>query len=205
MSLFRRLCLVLASLAVPIGSALAATDGKVSRDVNPDTGLTGWYWVGGGISLELIQRLPDQSRAFFAARGFPREAAERVARDCVFQTVLGNAHAEGRPVEVDLRRWRVLPHGGEARAPIVEGEWDALWQREGLPEAARIAFRWATFPTVQVFEDEDYNWGMTTFGLAPGDTFDLELAWTLDGAPRTARIANMQCAPDVERLLEESP
>ncbi|QKT02777.1 hypothetical protein HUS23_02585 [Ectothiorhodospiraceae bacterium 2226] len=195
-----------ACLWMPFAAAAATqAQGELSHSINPDTGLQRWHWQGGGISLEMIQRLPDQSRAFFAARGFPPDAAEQVAEDCVFQTVLSNADPDGRPVQVDLAQWRVQPAGGEAQAPILEEQWDAHWREAGLPDAARIAFRWATFPTDQIFEDADYNWGMTTLGLPPGTEFELRVRWLLDGEPRTVTIPDMHCAPDVAQLVEERP
>ena len=69
-----------------------------------------------------------------------------------------------------------------------------------MSEASRLAFQWALFPTQQEFLADDYNWGMTAIGLPPGSVFDLDVFWQADGKPHSARLAAVECAPDVERL-----
>jgi len=76
----------------------------------------------------------------------------------------------------------------------------ASWSAGEVGEASRLAFQWALFPTQQEFLADDYNWGMTAFGLPPGAVFDLDLAWQEDGKAHTARIEAIECAPDVEKL-----
>lgn len=42
------------------------------------------------MEIRLIQRLPDQTRGCFIARGFATASADRVARSCVYQSVQRN-------------------------------------------------------------------------------------------------------------------
>jgi len=168
-----------------------------SPRVDPDTGLASWTLRSGAISIELIQRLPDQTRAFFQGRGFPADSADEFARACVFQAIVWNvaAGAPGPAVAIDLRRWRI--EAGQGAAPLpVEAVWQPLWESAGLSQAARIAFRWALFPTEQTFMPGDHGWGMIPFGPAPDARFDLSVVWSEGGAERSARLPGIHCTPD---------
>ena len=134
-----------------LASALSAEVGT-SRD--PDTGLTSWTWRHQGVSVQLVQRLPDQTRAFFLARGFNAEAADLIGRSCVFQTIFRNDGK--RPVAYDLGEWMVH-YQGEDLGLRTREVWDREWQAQGIDQPARIAFRWSLLPTVQRFEPGDYN------------------------------------------------
>lgn len=90
--------------------------GQASTTNDPDTGLKSWKWAHGGISLQLVQWLSDQTRAFFEARGFSAG---------------------------------------------------------------------------------DYNWGMTSYGLAPGAKFDLLIVRYVAGSKITGRINRIECAGDL--------
>ena len=135
------------------------------------------------------------------ARGFPAAIAEEVAVSCIFQTIIRNTGGPdaGGTIGMDLAQWRVLHAGGERGIRLKE-PWIASWPEDMVGEASRLAFQWALFPTQQEFLADDYNWGMTAFGLPPGAVFDLDLTWQVNGKAHTARIAAIECAPDVERL-----
>ncbi len=173
---------------VPAGVAAAV----VISD-NPETGLRSWIWRERGVSLELVQRLPDQDRAFFAARGFSRDEADRIARACVFQTIFRNDGAS--PLAYDLDDWVVL-HAGASQSLLTRERRNDIWRESEVSQAARIAQHWALLPTRQRFEPGDYNWGMTSYGLPPGSAFDLELVVTLGGDRITRRVAAVVCADD---------
>lgn len=181
-----------------------AAAGAVERERDPETGLVSWHWQGEALSLELVQRLPDQSRAFFLGRGFGSDNADAIAVACVFQTILRNQAPEGDgpTVAVDLDDWRVVRDGG-TRPLRLEKTWEGRWEQTGASQAARIAFRWSLFPTQQEFEPGDYNWGMIPFGPAPGERFDLRFRWREDGESRRGVIEGLRCAPDVTDPLQE--
>lgn len=173
-----------------------AAPAVAEKDVDPDSGLARWTLNAGALSLQLIQRLPDQTRAFFQGRGFPAEPADELAVACVFQAIVRNAgEPPGPALGIDLARWQV--DQGEGLQPLpLEREWQPRWEAAGVSQAARIAFRWALFPTEQSFQPGDYNWGMIPFGPAPGKPFDLSLVWSEDGVERSARITGIRCAAD---------
>jgi len=185
------------------GACTIALAGQV-EGTDEDSGLPYWAWEEGPVEIRMVQRLPDQTRAFFIARGLSTAAADRLARSCVFQTIVRNRGGGGQTarVGVDLTAWR--RDAGRGLEPIGDKDvWDREWAATGETRAARIAFHWAFFPTVQTFFSGDINWGMTSYGVPPGARFDLALAWTLDGAPRSAFLHGVTCAP--EAVLERNP
>ena len=185
------LCLL---FLIPLPAVAEVLHGRDEND------LQSWELRQGALSLKLIQRTPDQTRAFFLARGFPRETANDIATACVLQTIGRNLGGTEKPVSLgyDLHDWRVR-YKGELRPIRLKEDWAEAWKSHPeIPEAARIAFRWATFPTRQQFEPGgDYNWGMTSFGLPPGSRFDLQLRWRENGQPKSAWIENLQCPQDL--------
>jgi hypothetical protein len=192
----RNLCVLL--LLLLAGTPLAA---EIARSADEETGLRKWHLAEGKLEVELVQRLPDQTRGFFMARGFSPAIADEIAVSCIFQTIIRNTgtQADAVAVSVDLAQWRVIRADGEQGVRLKE-PWMASWPENSVGEASRLAFQWALFPTQQEFLADDYNWGMTAFGLPPGAVFDLDLVWQEDGTMHTTRIATLECAPDVERL-----
>ncbi len=178
-------------LVLALSGARAAS---LTRLDNPETGLSRWRLDLPVLHLELAQRLPDQVRGFFLARGFPSALADAFARACVFQVIARNV-GERAPLVIDLAAWRVRREG-EARPLPDKQTWLNSWRAAGLAPAAALAFRWATFPERQRFAPGDYNWGMLGFGPAPGESFDLQLVWREGDEPKSRWIRNLQCAED---------
>ena len=173
--------------------------GAVSTGIDPESSLRFWQLDAEGLSVRLVQRLPDQIRAFFLGRGFGSGAADRFARSCVFQTILRHP-AEGiheGTLGVDLAEW-VVERSGDRHPLALAESWDLIWAEMGELESARIAFRWALFPTQQEFEPGDYNWGMISFGLPPGSPFDLHLKWRLGDREVVGTIEGIDCALDAD-------
>ena len=172
-------------------SALAA----LQTGEDPQTGLRFWDLRTDGIRYRLAQRLPDQTRAFFLARGFDDASADRFARNCVFQSLFKNT-AAGGSVKYDQNTWTVRSATRQG-PPLTREYWATIWAQAGLPTAARIAFEWGLLPTTQEYLPGDYNWGMTSYGLPPGTRFDLQIHWEHAGKPHQAWIRDIQCAPDI--------
>lgn len=176
--------------------AAMPTLAAVQQIAEEGSGLPGWRWQSDGAAFTFNQRMPDQTRAFFQGRGFLAEQAELLARDCVFQAIIRNDAAATAPLVLDLAEWRVLPAGGTAQSLKLEAEWQKEWEQRQVSQAARIAFRWALFPTEQSFEPGDWNMGMITLGLPPGSRFELEVVWRRNGETRRQRFPGMYCAAD---------
>lgn len=150
-----------------------------------------------GLKLEMAPLGPDPVQAFFLARGFSEGDARHVVETaCLFRSAIGNAEtAAGTPeVTVSLSEWRVMPSGGEPKAPEVRENWEAVWKARGVAEDASTAFYWSLFPTEQTFHPNDYNWGFLTFGLPAGTVFDLKVVWRSGAIDHEATIKGLRCA-----------
>ncbi len=187
-SLFVSLCAMLISATAMAG---------VTQSVDEQTDLASWKMHDGNFELELTQLLPDQTRAFFLARGFSKEIANAIATACIMQTIGRNSAEQGVPgsIDVDLKQWRMLHDGAESPIKLKE-QWDSEWSATEVSDAARLAFRWATFPTQQNFAHGDYGWGMSSFGLVPGERFDLKVVWSAAGVQKESWIRGIQCAEE---------
>jgi hypothetical protein len=177
----------------------ASANAAVNSGIDEETRLPYWEIVEPGVSIRLVQRLPDQTRGFFQARGFSVEDSELIAQSCVFQTVFKNISDLSAPstIEYNLRNWVV--HAADARLGLKTREdWKQVWVARQAPQTARLAFEWSLLPTRQTYRSDDYNWGMTLFGLKPGAEFNLDVVWHQDGKKRAARLKAVRCAPDIQ-------
>ncbi|MEJ2142652.1 MAG: hypothetical protein P8Y24_09940 [Gammaproteobacteria bacterium] len=184
-----------ATLVLPAHS-YAAT---VKTGIDEQAQLPFWEIREHGMSLRLVQRLPIQTRAFFLARGFNKQQVEIVAQSCVFQTVFKNTSNESgqaSPLSYNLNDWQVI-HEGKVRHMKVRKQWDEQWIKDNVKKPQRLAFEWALYPTTQTYQPGDYNWGMSTFNLKPGENFDLNLVWQQYGKQHSKLVKGIQCAKDV--------
>ncbi len=162
-----------------------------------------WSLQQHSLALELVPHSPKEIKGFFIARGFPARIAEEISQQCVFQVVIKNSVAESseakieRPLlTVSLKQWRVR-HQGVVKAMKLKEQWDAEWTQGLVSDAARLAFRWATFPSEQEFAPVgDYAWGMITVGLPPDEPFALQVVWQEGKQAFTQWIENMRCPKD---------
>lgn len=156
-----------------------------------------WEWRNDYMSLRLVQRLPDQTRAYFAGRGFQGADVETIASYCVFQTVYKNIStaSQKRVIEHDVRDWQVH-YQGKTLSIMPRENWQPIWRGKGVAQAQIVAFEWSLLPSRQRFEAGDYNWGMTFVKVPHGASFNLELHWKVDGKPQTAQMENVTCAKD---------
>ena len=157
-----------------------------------------WEWRNDYMTLRLVQRLPDQTRAYFAGRGFQGADVETIASYCVFQTVYKNISTAShkRVIEHDIRDWQVH-YQGKTLSIMPREDWQPIWRGKGVAQAQIVAFEWSLLPSSQRFEAGDYNWGMTFVKVPHGASFDLEIHWKIDDKPKTARMENVTCAKDV--------
>lgn len=170
----------------------------VATGIDAEAELPYWEIVEGGLSLRLVQRLPDQTRGFYQARGFAVRDAEYIAQRCMFQTIFKNVAAPAAAValEYDLKEWVIHANGRQQRMKTRE-DWAQEWRQRRVSKSARLAFEWGLLPTRQNYQPGDYNWGLSVFNLAPGTAFDLDVVWYEGKARRQARIESLRCAPDV--------
>jgi hypothetical protein len=169
----------------------------VSTGIDEDAKLPYWELEAAGMTVRLVQRLPEQSSGFFQARGFSPADAELIARSCVFQTIFKNTSGDPAAgvLQYNLRDW-VVNYRGRERAMKTREDWKPVWEQRRVPQEAQIAFEWALLPTRQTYQPGDYNWGMSMFDLKPGAVFDLKVVWMQHGRKQTALIKDVQCALD---------
>jgi hypothetical protein len=177
---------------------MTPTMAEVLTGIDAEAQLPFWELRVPGMSLRLVQRLPDQTRAYFMGRGFTPAQAEPIAQSCVFQTIYKNTAPAGSPwvIQYDLKQWQV-EHDGKMGKLKVREDWHGQWQQQQVKLAAAIAFEWSLLPTRQTYRANDYNWGMTSFNLPPGSHFDLQLRWQENGVVKTARMEHLECAADI--------
>jgi len=175
-----------------------STFADVFSGTDADAKLPFWEWRSENVSIRLVQRLPDQSRAYFVARNFTTEQAELIAQSCVFQTIFKNIAAPGQAQEIryDLSEWIVIS-AGHKQGLITRQDWQTIWKTKNVAQAARIAFEWSLLPTRHHYQPGDFNWGMTLYGLSPGARFDLQLVWYENDEQKKALIADVECAADI--------
>ncbi|VAW93033.1 hypothetical protein MNBD_GAMMA23-835 [hydrothermal vent metagenome] len=187
-------------LIIPLFLLVANTFAAVSVTKNPSTQLKSWVLKEGGFKLELIQRLPDQTRAFFQGRGFSSKIANDLALSCIFQAIGTNIgtpkqkHAES--VSYSLKDWKIKM-GDKIQTVKSKEIWKTQWSPSAVNTAAKIAFTWATFPTQQTFSSSsDYGWGMISFGFPPKTTFDLKVVWKQNNKTNSRWVRAIMCPPD---------
>ena len=186
-----RVCPVIAILA-----GLAGCDNKTigtSVHRNPDTGLLTWTAEAEGFRIGLIQLLPDFVRAIYESHHFPATEIERIARYCVFGTVVANTSQQ--QVRYRVADWYYVDSSGMEHPIKTKTQWIGEWRKAG------INFSWTLLPDESVFETGDWQQGFTTIDTTRDSTFDLVYSWQTGRTKHTARLENIHCAP--ARLLQE--
>ena len=184
--------------AAGISAPAFMTDKNITTGTDEQARLPYWQYQDDGLSIRLIQRLPDQTRGFFIARGFSIEHAELIAQSCVFQTIFKNISDKNNPsaITYNLLDW-VVTHNGVDRKMKTREKWATLWQQLNIASPAKLAFEWGLLPTAQDYQSGDYNWGMAIFDIPPASNFSLKLTWQQYGKQHSVTIPNMQCAADI--------
>ncbi len=193
----RAVAVAVLTAVVAIGRLPGARAQAPGESAEEPERLRSWRYAAGGISVELTQRLPDQTRGFLEARGFAPGYANEIASFCFFQTVVTNtAGPGGGVVEFDLSEWRAV-RGEVAHRLRLREEWESIWSGREVSDAARIAFKWSLLPTRQTYAPGEYNWGMTSFALPVGAHFDLEFSFRRGNQRSVHHFKGVKCAPDV--------
>ena len=168
----------------------------VQVSVNEKTLLKSWKLKQMPLELELISQDPKLIKAFFIARGFSSEIAQTISQHCIYQMIVhnkSNVDSDGKTLYLSLKNWHIK-HNDVLKQVMQKEVWNKQWSAGAISQAARIAFRWATFPTEQVFKPTgDYGWGMVSMGLKPGEFFDLQVVWKENEVVKKAWIKGMQC------------
>ncbi len=168
------------------------------HEVNPDSGVESWRLSDQGVGITLMQITPDQAMAFFQGRGFDRASAAHFASQCTFMTIVRNESVP-HALSYALKDWRVYPEQGPPKKLKLKDAWMKEWLRRKIPPPAQLAFEWSQLPVTQTFETGDWNQGMTTYPLAPGNRFNLEVRWSVEGVVHQTLLKNIRCADESTR------
>jgi hypothetical protein len=151
------------------------------------------------ISMYVRLHTPDQMAAFYEARGFPRNAIDRLRQTCFVM-----AHIENRGKRVvwlELRNWHFLADKGEIR-PLDRKYWTTVWDKIGLPPANRATFGWTQLPEVRDLQPGEPVGGNVILP-ATDETFSLQADFLTGKDKRagliSARFENLRCAKDNAR------
>ena len=132
--------------------------------------------------------------AFYAARGFAEAAIRPYAQACGFS--FGMQNGGTRMLTTQLADWHALGADGKRIALHSPEVWDATWEKAGVPQPARIAFRWAQFQAKNTFEPGDWIMGMATLDAAPAEPFRLVARYADDKESHEIVLDRLECAHD---------
>jgi hypothetical protein len=148
----------------------------------------------GPVALGVNPLTASSRTAFYAARGFSAAAIRPYAEACGFS--FGMQNAGGGTVRARLADWYAIGADGKRSALRLPETWDAQWEKTGVPQAARIAFRWAQFQTENVFEAGDWIMGMATLAERPAAPFRLVARYRDPKGDHEIVLENLACAHD---------
>ncbi len=132
--------------------------------------------------------------AFYAARGFSVAAIQPYAQACGFSFGMQNNGAT--PLVTRLTDWYAVGADGQRIALHLPETWDTAWGKAGVPQAARIAFRWAQFQAENSFEAGDWIMGMATLEMPPSGPFRLVARYHDNMGNHEIVLDNLTCSND---------
>ena len=148
--------------------------------------------------LSMFVRLftPQQMAAFYEARGFPKNAIERLGKTCFLM-----AHVENRSdgiLWLELKNWRFVTTEGELQR-LDRHHWQAVWDEIDLPQANRSTFGWTQLPEVRDLQPGEPVGGNLVLPRT-GESFTLEADFLSGENRRQGRIQvrfeDLRCAED---------
>lgn len=150
--------------------------------------------VKDGVRYAVVARTPAQIAAFYEARGFPPETLDVLARACFVTVTLVN---QGRDrVWVELDRWTLRDADGQPVTRIARGDWQARFERVGLPAAQRATFGWTLLPEVRdLHPAEPVGGNLTVEPTSRPFTLTARLAsgTNKEGPPIVIEAPNLRC------------
>lgn len=157
---------------------------------------TAWTYRAAQGPVELnANPLGSMSRtAFYGARGFPEATIRPYAQACGFSFGMQNGGAN--KLTTRLADWHAVSADGKHVALRLPETWDIEWVKSGVPEAARIAFRWAQFQAENTFEPGDWIMGMATLEAPLSGTFRVVARYRDDKGNHEIVLDKLSCAKD---------
>lgn len=185
MSRWRSLAAVAASLVLSgVGERARAADEIVWRHrVEADS-----------LMLSANPQTAAQRTAFYLARGFSMQSIEAYARACGFSFAIHNRSRQ--VLAIRLADWYALGADGRRIRLRLPHEWESHWQRAGVPEAARLAFRWAQLQAESSFDADDWIMGMVTLEQPVAGVFRLVAGYKDANGYHEITLDQLACSHD---------
>jgi len=150
--------------------------------------------VQGAVTLTANPLSSESRMAFYGARGFPEATIRPYAQACGFSFGMQN---DGTSTLITrLADWHAVSADGKRVALRLPEAWDIEWAKAGVPEAARIAFRWAQFQAENTFQSGDWIMGMATLEVPLSGTFRLVARYRDDKGNHEIVLDKLLCAKD---------
>jgi len=137
--------------------------------------------------LDTVSRM-----SFYEGRGFAASIIHPYAGSCGFSFGMQNANTG--PITTRLTDWSAIGADGRAVRFRLPEEWDADWERAGVLQAARIAFRWAQFQSENTFEPGDWIMGMGVLKEVPATPFRLIARYRDNEGDHEIVLEGLTCA-----------
>ncbi len=100
------------------------------------------------------------------------------------------------PLVTRLTDWYAVGADGQRIALHLPETWDTPWGKAGVPQAARIAFRWAQFQAENTFEAGDWIMGMATLEAPPSAPFRIVARYHDHQGNHEIALDNLACTND---------
>ena len=167
----------------------------IGLSAHADTGIEWRHRATQGAVTLAANPLGTASRtAFYVGRGFSAATIRPYAQACGFSFGIQNGGAG--TLSTRLADWRAIGVDGRTvrlRLPI---EWDLQWAKAQVPEAARIAFRWAQFQAENIFEAGDWIMGMATLDAPLPGSFRLVARYHDEKGNHEVVLDKLSCSRD---------
>jgi hypothetical protein len=147
-----------------------------------------------GVAITVQPLTAKWRTAFYNGRGFTEAVIRPYVQACGFSFDMRNDGASA--LSVRLQDWRTMDASGKEGALRLPQTWDAEWEKAGIAEAGRIAFRWAQFQSEIAFEPGDWIMGMATLEARPAAPFRLLAVYRDEKGRHEILIENLACAAD---------
>ena len=120
-----------------------------------------------GLDFYLSARTPEQTNAFYSARGLPLSAVQAIAKSCFLTVGLHNRRAD--TVWLNLVTWRFVDASGRDIKRISLPEWRARWKALNIPLAAQATFGWTQLPETRDLQPDEDVGGNVPLIPPPGE------------------------------------
>ncbi len=146
------------------------------------------------LSIRLSPRTPQQTAAFYEARGFPTNAVEVLKQSCFVTVRIHNR--SNTVVWLELDNWRFVAETGEIQR-LERAYWSSRWRGLALPQRNRSTFQWTLLPESRDLQPDEPVGGNITLPTSD-QPFAVEARFAVGrhkrGQTQRLRINDVRCA-----------